>query len=137
MGIACGGYLFSRSIPRTFLTFEKCQYKCYDTKELAGLLTSVAILRTPGLIPGVILESDTCLAVRYPKPEAKSHYVLFPKQDIKNIMSLAPEDSKYMMGCFALARELVERDNLRAYRVYTNGPTYQDIAYLHFHLVGH
>jgi hypothetical protein len=136
VGVCCGGYLFSQSIPRTFLTFEGCRDKCFDSKELAGLLVSAGIQKIPGLIPGVVLESDTCLAVRYPKPEAKVHYVLFPKHDIKNITSLAAEDAKYVMGCFALAHELVERDHMQAYRVHTNGPAYQEIAYLHFHLVG-
>jgi diadenosine tetraphosphate (Ap4A) HIT family hydrolase len=137
VGVCCGGYLFSQSIPRKFLSFEECpNNKCFDSKELAGLLVSAAIQKVPGLIPGVVLESDTCLAVRYPKPEAKVHYVLFPKHDIKNITSLAPEDAGYVMGCFALARQLVEREHMQAYRVSTNGPAYQEIAYLHFHLVG-
>lgn len=136
VGVICGGYLFSDTIPRSFLTFENCQNKCFDSKELAGLLTSAAILKTPKFIPGVVLESDTCLAVRYPKPEEKVHYVLFPKHDIKNITNLSPGDSQYVMGCFALARELVEREEIKAYRICSNGPDYQDIAYLHFHLIG-
>ena len=136
VGVCCGGYLFSESIPRKFLTFEGCRNTCFESKELAGLLVSAGIQKVPGLIPGVVLESDTCLAVRYPKPEAKIHYVLFPKHDVKNITSLAAEDAEYVMGCFALARELVERDHIQAYRVSTNGPAYQEIAYLHFHLVG-
>jgi hypothetical protein len=52
-----------------------------------------------------------------------------------NIMSLTPVDIPYVLGCFALARELTSRDHLQAYRLYTNGPELQEIAYLHFHLV--
>jgi hypothetical protein len=136
LGSLSGGYLFSRSIPRSFLAVDSCQDQCYQPKELAGLITSAAILRAPFLLPGVVLESETCLAIRHPNPEAKVHYVLFPKHDSKNITTLTSDDTKYVMGCFALARELVEHDHLRAYRLYTNGPAYQDIAYLHFHLVG-
>jgi hypothetical protein len=41
----------------------------------------------------------------------------------------------YVLGCFAMARELVARDKLQAYRMHTNGPDFQEVAYLHFHLV--
>jgi diadenosine tetraphosphate (Ap4A) HIT family hydrolase len=134
-GVACGGYLFSQSTPRSFLAFGSCQERCYKPAELAGIVTSAAILRAPFLIPGVILESDTCLAIRNPRPEAKIHFVLFPKHDTRNITTLSPADIPYVLGCFDLARELVSRENIQAYRLYTNGPELQEIAYLHFHLV--
>jgi hypothetical protein len=135
LGVACGGYLFSKSIPRSFLAIGDCQGRCFNPNELAGLITSAAILRAPFLVPGVVMESDTCLAIRYPKPEARIHYVLFPKHDVRNITTLTPEDTPYVLGCFALARELVKRDHLQSYLLKTNGPALQDIAYLHFHLV--
>ena len=133
-GVVCGGYLFSRSEPRSFLAFENCQKRCYKPKEIAGLVASSAILRAPFIIPDVVLESDTCLAIRNPKPEARIHYVLFPKHDTRNITTLTLEDTPYVLGCFALAHELVTRDKLQSYRLYTNGPAKQEIAYLHFHL---
>ena len=136
LGVACGGYLFSETIPRSFLAIGNCQGNCYKPNELAGLITSVAIQRAPFLVPGVVMESDTCLAIRYPRPEARIHYVLFPKHDVKNITTLTPEDTPYVLGCFALARELVERDHLQSYLLKTNGPALQDITYLHFHLIG-
>lgn len=137
LGVACGGYLFSQSLPRSFLAIGSCQGRCYKPKELAGLITSAVIQRAPFLVPGVVLESDTCVAIRHPRPEARIHYVLIPKHDTRNITTLTPQDTPYVMGCFALARELVKRDHLSAYRLYTNGPDLQDISYLHFHLVAH
>lgn len=135
VGIVCGSYLFSQSLPRSILPFEHCKDHCYKNAEIAGLVTSAAILRAPFLLPSVVLESDTCLAIRNPRPEARTHYVLFPKHDTKNVTTLTPEDTPYVMGCFALARKLVAQDNLQAYQLYTNGPGLQEIAYLHFHLV--
>ena len=135
IGVVCGGYLFSQSVPRSFLAVGNCQDRCYKPNEIAGLIMSAAILRAPFLIPSVVLESDTCLAIRHPKPHARIHYVLFPKRDTKDITTLTLADSPYVLGCFALARELVLRDNLQAYRLYTNGPEFQEIAYLHFHLI--
>lgn len=134
-GIACGGYLFSQSLPRSFLAVGSCQDLCYKPNEVAGLIVSAAILRAPFLIPNVVLESDTCLAIRHPMPYARIHYVLFPKHDTRNITTLTPADTPYVMGCFALARDLILRDKLEAYRLHTNGPGYQHIAYLHFHLI--
>lgn len=135
-GVAVGGYLFSQSRPRDVLPFKPCEERCYKPQEVAGLIASVAILRTPGLVPAVVLESDNCLAVRHPRPEARIHYVLFPKHDTRNIATLSADDAPYVMACFAMVRELVARDRLQSYRVLTNGPALQDIAYLHFHLIG-
>jgi hypothetical protein len=135
IGVVCGGYLFSQSVSRSFLAVGSCQDRCYKPSEIAGLITSAAILRAPFLFPSVVLESDTCIAIRHPKPHARIHYVLFPKHDTRDITTLTPVDSPYVLGCFALARDLVLRDNLQAYRLYTNGPEFQEIAYLHFHLI--
>lgn len=135
VGIACGGYLFSQSQPRSFLAIGSCENRCYKDREIFGLLTSVAVLRAPYVVPGVVLESDTCLAIRNPQPKARVHYVFFPKHDTRNIMTLTPEDSPYVLGCFALARELVLKEKISAYRLYTNSPELQEIAYLHFHLI--
>jgi hypothetical protein len=135
LGVTCGGYLCSETIPRSFLAIGHCQGHCYKPNELAGLITSVAIQRAPFIVPGVVMQSDTCLAIRYPRPEARIHYVLFPKHDVKNITMLTPEDTPYVLGCFALARELVKRDHLQSYLLKTNGPALQDITYLHFHLI--
>jgi histidine triad (HIT) family protein len=134
-GLVAGGYLFSRSLPRSFLALGTCDQHCYKADEVAGLLASAAIQRVPGLIPDVVLESDTCLAVRHPRPQERIHFVLFPKRDVKNIATLTPDDVPYVLGCFAMIRELVARDHLDDYRVLTNGPARQDVTYLHFHLI--
>ena len=134
IGVGCGGYLFSKSLPRSFLPTKSCGDHCYSAEEVAGLVTSAIVLRTPYLMPGVVLESNTCLSVRYPRSEARVHYVLFPKRDVKNISALTSEDIPYVVGCFAMVRELIEKDKLDSYIVSTNGPGKQEIAYLHFHL---
>ena len=135
IGLVAGGYLFSRSLPRSFLAIGRCDGRCYDGNDVAGLLASAAIQRVPGVIPQVVLESDTCIAVRHPMPQARVHLVLFPKRDVKNIATLTPEDTPYVLGCFALVRQLVEQNHVTDYRLLTNGPARQDITYLHFHLI--
>ena len=135
LGIVCGGYLFASSTPRSFLAIDDCQTRCFDSNELAGLIASAAILRAPFIVPRVVMESDTCLAIRYPKQDIRVHYVLFPKHDTRNITTMTAQDWPFVIGCFALARRLVAQDKLKSYRLQTNGPGMQDIAYLHFHLI--
>lgn len=137
LGFGGGGYLFAKTIPRSFLPSKACGKHCYSEQEIAGLITSAAILRAPFAVPKVVLESDTCVSIRYPKdePRLKAHYVLFPKHDVKNIAMLTPEDVPYVLGCFAMMHDLVLKDKLENYYVRTNGPGQQEIAYLHFHLV--
>lgn len=50
--------------------------------------------------------------------------------------AVTDQDAPFVLGCSALTRELVARDNLQHWRLLTNGPALQDVTYLHFHLVG-
>lgn len=134
-GLAVGGYLFSKSLPRSFLAVSDCENRCYRPSDLAGLLASAAIQQTPSVLPTVAKESNECLAIRHPRPEARIHYVLFPKRDVRNVLELTDEDRPYVWGCFALARSLVEASGVENYRLYTNGPRLQHLTYLHFHVV--
>ena len=134
--IVTGGYLFSSSQPRSFLAIPSCEGRCARPNELAGLLSSAGIQKLPAAIPGVIADSRECFAIRHPRPEGKQHFVLFPKQDVKNIADLTPEDQPYVMGCLALAGALIRANKLESYRLHTNGPGFQEIAYLHFHIIG-
>lgn len=135
LGIAIGGFLFSKSIPRSFLAVGDCGSTCYRPNDLAGLMASAGIQRLPGVIPAVILESDQCIVIKHPKPEARVHLVLFPKRDVKNIGTLTAEDQTAVVGCFALVRNLASASNAQNYRLTTNGPALQHVTYLHFHFL--
>jgi len=63
------------------------------------------------------------------------HYVLSHKKDIRNIADLTPVDQPFVMSCLALTGELIRAHKLVNYRLHTNGPGLQHIAYLHFHIV--
>jgi len=134
IGVVTGGYLFSDSRPRSFLNLSQCGSSCYRPNDLAGLVASVGIQRAPGLIPTVVKETDRCIAIRHPFPQSRYHFVVFPKKDIKNISDVTPDDQPYIMGCIDVIRALVVENNLKHYRVFTNGPGTQDVTYLHFHL---
>ena len=134
MGIAVGGYLFAKSQPRSFLSFAHNRVHL-SKKELAGLLASAGIQQLPGFIPSVVYETDKTIAISSPLPEARLDYVIFPKKDIKNIGEITKDDSEYIIDAYLTARHIIEEKKLSKYRFYTNGPWYQTISYLHFHLV--
>ena len=134
VGVVTGGYLFADSQPRSFLAVTDCHF-CYRPNDLAGLLVSAGIQRMPGAIPRVVKETDRCLAIEHPFPSARIHFVVFPKKDIKSIADIAIDDQPYVLDCLAMIRTLVVENDLRDYRVLSNGPGLQDVTYLHFHVV--
>jgi len=134
LGIAMGGYLFADTQPRSFIAFHRCE-SCLRPADLAGLLASVGILKTPYLIPGIVMETDKTFVIRHPQPAAPIHYVLIPKKDIKDVADISTNDSEYLIDLFATVGALVRREGLVHYRVYSNGPGYQHVRYLHFHLI--
>jgi diadenosine tetraphosphate (Ap4A) HIT family hydrolase len=53
----------------------------------------------------------------------------------KNISEISAEDAPYLLDIFAVAQHLIKAKALVNYRITTNGPGFQDVTYLHFHLV--
>ena len=135
LGVIAGGYLFRDVQPRSFLALNDCRGACYRPNDLAGLLASAGIQRAPGFLPFVQRETDSCITIKHPFPTAKTHFVVFPKRDIKDIASIAVQDSPAVLECFAHIHWLVAHHKLTRYRVETNGPLRQHVTYLHFHLV--
>src|SRR6266581_532479 len=133
IGLVSGGVLFSQSQPRFVLALTHC-HQCLDVNDLAGLLASVGIQKFPGLLPSVVFETDRTIALQVPFAKQGAHYVIIPKKDIKNIGEISPEDAPYLLDIFAVAQYLIKDKALSSYRIITNGPDFQDVTYLHFHL---
>ncbi len=134
IGMLIGGYLFSRSQPRSFLALNRCQ-NCLSHEDLLGLLASLGIQRFPKLVPSVLFETDKTIVIKHPHPLSRIHYIIVPKKDIKNIGEISEYDSPYLIDCYLVARHIIEEEKLVNYRLLTNGPGFQDVTYLHFHLV--
>jgi histidine triad (HIT) family protein len=135
IGIVIGGYLFHSSTPRSFLAVNQCSNTCLKPNELAGLIASVGIQTAPGLIPKVYKETDKSLAIENPFPQAKVHYLIVPKKDIKDISQLSESDKEYLDDAYALMTNIIREKRLTNYQIVTNGPGYQHVTYLHFHLI--
>jgi diadenosine tetraphosphate (Ap4A) HIT family hydrolase len=134
LGIAVGGWLFSDSKPRSFLAMSNCE-SCYRPSDLAGLVASAGIRRAGGALPLVVKETDRCIAIDHPFRKMPAHFVVFPKKDIKDIADVSLDTQDYVLDCLAVIRALVVERRLRRYWVETNGPGFQHVTYLHFHLV--
>ncbi|MEA2646064.1 MAG: histidine triad family protein [Chloroflexota bacterium] len=134
VGLLVGGYLFSRSQPRSFLSLQSCT-RCLSRAELQGLVASVVVNRMPAAAePLVVFETDRTVAIKSPEPERRIDYLVLPKKDIKNIGELADADRAYLDDAFAVIQHLIESDHLADYDVITYGPGQQKATYLHFHL---
>ncbi|MDO8601081.1 MAG: HIT domain-containing protein [bacterium] len=137
IGVVVGGLLFSRSISRTLLDVKNCGEKCFNKKEALGLLASIGIQNLGENLPSIIYETDKTLVfdIQYPYPPDKIHYAVVPKRDIKDMAAATQEDLEYLKDSFAVISNIVKEKNHQKYRVITNGPGYQEVTYLHFHLV--
>jgi histidine triad (HIT) family protein len=111
----------------------------WNAKDVMGLMGSVGIRTLAGhlkMVPFVVLETDRTFAMTVSATKTEVHYVLVPKKDIRDISEISAEDEPYLIDIFLTARQLVEKQGLHDYRIYTNGPGLQKVSYLHFHLVG-
>jgi len=134
IGIVIGGYLFSQTQPRSFLSLKKCD-NCLSPSDLGGLIASIGIQKFPGMLPSVVFETDKTIVIRHPSPKTRIHYVIIPKRDIKNVGDISEENAPYFIDAFAVTQKLIQDEKLSRYRFYSNGPGYQTVTYLHFHLI--
>lgn len=136
VGAILGASVFRTVEPRTLLAWNACkEASCLRMNEVTGLAAAVGIKYAPDLLPLVVRETPYSIAIRHPLPEARVHYVIVPKKDIKNIGELSDDDKVYLLDAFAVMQDLIKTDHLKTYFTRTSGPGYQDVAYLHFHLM--
>jgi histidine triad (HIT) family protein len=99
------------------------------------MLASAGIQKVRGQIPSVIFETDKTIAINNPRPEARVDYLIFPKKDLRTIGDISEEDAPYLSDVYLVAKYIIDKEHLLRYRMYTNGPGYTKVAYLHFHLI--
>jgi histidine triad (HIT) family protein len=86
-------------------------------------------------LPSVVEETDKTVAMKSPEPLAKIDYLILPKKDILDIGDLSSDDASYVADAFEVMADLVRKEHLADYKVITNGPGFQQVRYLHFHLL--
>jgi hypothetical protein len=134
IGLTAGGYLFSKSQPRSVLSLQSC-HRCLSRSDLQGLIASVLVNRLPGaLAPIVVAETDMTVAIKSPQPERSVDYLIIPKKDIKDIGEISDSDRPYLIDAYAVIQRLIQKDHLVSYDVISYGPGLQTARYLHWHL---
>ena len=133
IGIVIGGYIFADVQPRSFLSIHKCNDNCLKPNELLGLAGAVGMKFST--IPAPVEETEKSLVIIPPIKRASIHFVVIPKKDIKDVSDITQEDREYLIDAYTVIGELIRKHNLKKYKVYTNGPGYQTVNYLHFHLL--
>lgn len=136
-GFVCGAATFIRTQARPLPPVRECRtpQECLTDKQVLGLVTSAGLHLAPGLLPHIVAQSRDCIGIDSPKKDAPVDLVFFPRRDMLNVLDIDPDDERYVMGCFALMRQVADQRGMRDWRVMTNGPGLQEIAYLHFHLL--
>lgn len=137
LGITAGGFLFSDTIKRNFIDISRCHENCLKQNELMGLLASVGVQNLGSKLPKVVQETDKTLVfdIQYPYPQSKIHYLVVPKKDIKDISQLTQDDKEYINDAYLVIGKVVRDNQYQKYQVITNGSGFQEVTYLHFHLV--
>ncbi len=134
LGILIGGWLFVDVQPRSFLAIRSCD-NCLAPNDLAGLFAAVGLAHIGTWTPFVIRQTPYTVVIRNPFPDTRVDYVVLPKKDIKDVGHLSRDDQAYLVDAFAVMSDLIREHHLVTYQVLTNGPGWQKMTYLHFHLM--
>lgn len=88
----------------------------------------------------IVYEDDLCLAFRDINPQAPTHVLLVPKQEIPSLASVRPEDHRLLGHLLVKAAEIARAEGLepRGYRVVINAGRDggQSVDHLHLHILG-
>ncbi|GAB4268121.1 MAG: histidine triad nucleotide-binding protein [Candidatus Promineifilaceae bacterium] len=82
-------------------------------------------------------ETATLVAFYHPQPVYETHILLVPKRPYSNLMALDTTDTAFLHDLIQTVQSLVQELGLAqgGYRLVVNGGTFQDVPYLHFHLI--
>ena len=87
----------------------------------------------------IIHEDDRCLAFHDVNPQAPTHVLIIPKQEIPSVAALGDADEAVVGHLFVVARRLAEQLGLTGgYRTVINcgADAGQTVDHLHVHLIG-
>jgi histidine triad (HIT) family protein len=87
----------------------------------------------------IVYEDETCLAFHDVAPQAPTHVLVIPKQEIKSIDALTEGDAELIAHIWLVIRDVARQLNLSdGYRVVVNNGRDggQSVDHLHFHLLG-
>jgi histidine triad (HIT) family protein len=87
----------------------------------------------------IVYEDDRSLAFRDINPQAPTHVLVIPKQEITGVGAAVEEDAALLGHLLVVVRQLAEQFGLAdGYRVVINNGQHagQTVEHLHLHLIG-
>jgi len=87
----------------------------------------------------IVYEDDLCLAFHDVAPQAPTHILVIPKQQIVSIATIEDADADLVGHLWLVIRNIAKDQNLdRGYRVVVNcgRDGGQSVDHLHFHILG-
>ncbi len=94
-----------------------------------------------GEIPAtVVYRDETCVAIRDIQPQASTHILVIPIEEIATIAEMTPEHERLVGHLFAVGAQLARDEGIAAsgYRLIINhgADAGQTVPHLHVHLIG-
>ena len=105
---------------------------------LGGFLMKLLFINFSFALPTKRLrETDTLIAIFHPRPSHRLHILIVPKLKYETVFDIPPGDNEFTNDLFETVKSLIREFNLedRAYRLILNGGEYQEVDFLHFHLI--
>lgn len=88
----------------------------------------------------IVYEDEKCLAFRDINPQAPTHILLIPKQEIPSMNDVTMKDQEILGYLMVKASEIAKQEGIseRGYRlvVNTNSHAGQTVAHIHVHIIG-
>ncbi len=104
---------------------------------VSRFVLGIILARMPFLLPVErLLETETLVAFHHPRPAYRFHVLLLPRTPFAGLLDI-PAGDPFPGDLVAAVQVLVTRFDLgrTGYRLIGNGGDYQDVPYLHFHLI--
>ena len=81
----------------------------------------------------VVFQDEKVIVFKDINPQAKTHLLVVPKEHIRSIDSVGSED--IMRDLIKVAKEIIQKNNLKDYQLIFNAGKQQIIKHLHMHLL--
>ena len=85
-----------------------------------------------------VYEDDVCYAFNDIDPQAPTHFLVIPKDHIRSVAEVTPENAAVVAHIFAVIAKVARDLGLASYRVVSNigEQAGQSVHHLHFHVLG-
>ena len=83
----------------------------------------------------IVLGAENVIAIPDINPVADVHILIVPKKHIESVASIIDNDGPILVEMMDVAKKLVLKNKIPAYRLTFNGGKFQHVSHLHMHLL--